>query len=192
MPEVSAPEGHLQVSLREPGLGETVILTPDLLVLSAGVRPHPGAEALARAMRLPRDADGFFLEAHAKLRPLDFATAGVFVCGLAHGPKTIGESITQAQGAAGRAAGVLAKDEMLVGGAVAQVDAGRCVACLTCLRTCPFGVPRLDDERGVVMIDPAACQGCGNCAAACPRGAITVGHYSDLQMEAKVAAVSQA
>jgi heterodisulfide reductase subunit A-like polyferredoxin len=143
-------------------------------------------------MRLPRDPDGFFLEAHPKLRPLDFATPGIFVCGLAHGPKTIEESITQAKGAAARAAAVLAKEVMMVGGAVAEVDPERCTACLTCLRTCPFGVPALDDDLGVVRIDPAACQGCGNCAAACPRGAITVRHYGDLQMEAKIAAVASA
>jgi heterodisulfide reductase subunit A-like polyferredoxin len=192
-PEVSEGEGGgLLVRLREPGLGEEIEISPDLLVLSAGLRPHPGAEPLARAMRLPRDADGFFLEAHAKLRPLDFATAGVFLCGLAHGPKTIEESLTQARGAAARAATILAKEEMLVGGAVAQVDPERCTACLTCVRTCPFGVPALSEESGVVEIDAAACQGCGNCAAACPRGAISVGHYRDAQMEAKIAAVSSA
>ena len=131
-------------------------------------------------MKLPLDADGFFLEAHIKLRPLDFANAGMFLCGLGHGPKSLEESIAQAKGAAARAATVLAQKQTMVGGPVAEVNEDLCVACLTCLRVCPFGVPRIN-ERHFAQIDPAACQGCGNCASACPQGAIQVGHYQDDQ-----------
>ena len=88
------------------------------------------------------------MEAHLKLRPLDFAASGIFLCGLAHSPKFLEESIAQAQGAAARALGVLAQEEMYVGGAVARVDPQKCVICLTCMRTCPYGVPRMDQGGG--------------------------------------------
>jgi heterodisulfide reductase subunit A len=180
---------NLMVRVVDQNLGAEVDLHPDFVVLSVAIRPSEASERLARVMRLPQDSDGFFMEAHIKLRPLDFATAGVFLCGLAHGPKFLEESIAQAKGAVGRAATVLAKRETMVGGAVASVDAEKCAACLTCVRTCPFHVPVMDWEEGVVKIDPAACQGCGNCASACPRKAIEVKHYTDRQMVAKVSAI---
>jgi len=129
------------------------------------------------------------MEAHLKLRPLDFAASGLFLCGLAHGPKYVEESIAQAQGAAARALGILAQKQMVVGGRVARVDPKHCVACLTCIRTCPFGVPRVNQTEGVVEIDPAACQGCGSCASACPRKAIEVLHSRDRQIISKICAI---
>jgi len=182
----------LIVRVLDQNLGVDVDLHPDFVVLGAAIRPHEASERVARVMRLPHDTDGFFMEAHVKLRPLDFATAGVFLCGLAHGPKFLEESITQAKGAVSRAATILAKRETMVGGAVAEVDGAKCVACLTCVRTCPFHVPAMDWAEGVVHIDPAACQGCGNCASACPRKAIEVKHYTDRQMIAKVTAIANA
>jgi heterodisulfide reductase subunit A-like polyferredoxin len=146
---------------------------------------------IAKVFKLPFDADGFFMEAHLKLRPLDFASSGVFLCGLAHSPKFLEESLAQAQGAAGRALGILSQKEMYVAGSVAQVNPLQCVACLTCLRTCPYGVPRMDETEGVVIIDPAACQGCGNCASACPRKAISVNHNLDEQFIAKITAIGE-
>jgi heterodisulfide reductase subunit A len=190
-PVVTQDEGRLTVRVLDQNLGSEVELRPDFLVLSAAIRPHEASERAARAMRLPQDADGFFMEAHVKLRPLDFAISGVFLCGLAHGPKFLEESIAQAKGAVGRAVTVLAKPVAMVGGAVATVDGSRCVACLTCVRTCPFHVPTMDWEEGVIKIDPAACQGCGNCASACPRKAIEVKHYTDSQMIAKVSAIGR-
>ena len=191
-PPIVAPipgAGALAVRVLDQNLGSEIDLHPDFVVLSAAIRPNEASKQVARVMRLPHDTDGFFMEAHVKLRPLDFATAGVFLCGLAHGPKFLEESIAQAKGAAGRAVTVLAKREAMVGGAVATVDGSKCVACLTCLRTCPYHVPAMDWEEGVVKIDPAACQGCGNCASACPRKAIEVKHYTDRQMIAKVTAL---
>ncbi len=189
-PEV-APDGEgVRVTVLDQSLKVPLALTADYLVLSAAIRPHPASQEIARVFKLPPDADGFLMEAHLKLRPLDFASAGVFLCGLAHGPKTLEESLAQAQGAAARAMGVLAQKEMYVAGAVAQVDPLKCVACLTCVRTCPYGVPRMDESEGVVQIDAAACQGCGNCASACPRKAISVKHNLDEQFIAKIAALS--
>lgn len=190
-PEAISGE-RLTVRSLDPSLGATIELHPDFLILSAAIRPHPGSKQIASICRLPEDVDGFFMEAHVKLRPLDFATSGVFLCGLAHGPKDIEESITEAKGAAARAATILSKKEMMVGGPVATVIPELCAACLTCVRTCPFNVPIMNEEEGVVEIDPAACQGCGNCASACPRKAITVGHYKDDQMVALITAISTA
>ena len=143
---------------------------------------------LAGTLKLPLDQDGFFLEAHIKLRPLDFANAGFFLCGLAHGPKFLDESITQAKGAASRAATILSKKQMMVGGEVAVVDRENCVVCLTCARTCPFSVPRVAED-GFIAIEPAECMGCGSCVSACPRKVIQLQHTTDKQVVAKGMAV---
>ncbi len=188
-PEVTGDGDGLKIVVFDQNLKAPIRLQADYLALSAAIRPHPASREIAQLFKLPADADGFFMEAHLKLRPLDFASSGIFLCGLAHGPKYIEESLAQAQGAAARALGVLALEEMYVGGAVACVNPKKCVACLTCVRTCPYGVPRVDQYEGVVAIDPAACQGCGNCASACPRKAIEVMHQRDKQFVAKISAI---
>jgi heterodisulfide reductase subunit A-like polyferredoxin len=188
-PDVTATEDGLKIVVFDQNLKAPITLTADFLALSAAIRPHPVSREIARMFKLPFDADGFFMEAHQKLRPLDFASAGIFLCGLAHSPKYVEESIAQAQGAAARVLGILAQEYMYVGGAVAQVDAEKCAICLTCMRTCPYGVPRVDYAEGVVAIDPAACQGCGNCASACPRKAIEVMHHRDRQFISKISAL---
>jgi len=188
-PEVTDVDGQPQVKVFDQNLNTEVVLEPDLLVLSAAIRPHPGSKQVAEVFKLPMDQDGFFAEAHLKLRPVDFANAGIFLCGLAHMPKFADEAIAQAKAAASRACTVLSQKQMYVGGVVAQVDGTKCAICLTCVRTCPYGVPYVNEEEGVIMIDPAACQGCGNCATACPRGAIEVGHSKDDQFIAKICAL---
>ena len=190
-PEVAAAGETLEVRVFDQNLKAGLKFSADFLVLSAAIRPHQASKEIAELFKLPFDADGFFMEAHLKLRPLDFASSGIFVCGLAHSPKYVEESIAQAQGAAARALGVLAREEMYVGGAVAVIDPQKCAICLTCMRTCPFGVPRVDQAEGVVAIDPAACQGCGNCASACPRKAIEVMHNRDRQFVAKIGAIER-
>jgi heterodisulfide reductase subunit A-like polyferredoxin len=187
-PEATPAGEAVQVTVFDQNLRRDLKFSADYLVLSAAIRPHEASKEIAELFKLPFDADGFFMEAHLKLRPLDFASSGIFLCGLAHSPKFVEESIAQAQGAAARALGILAREEMYVGGAVAEVDPLKCAICLTCLRTCPFGVPRVDQAEGVVAIDPAACQGCGNCASACPRKAIEVRHNRDRQFVAKISA----
>ena len=188
-PEVTDVDGKPQVKVFDQNLRSEVIFEPDLLVLSAAVRPHPGSKQVAEVYKLPTDQDGFFAEAHLKLRPVDFANAGIFLCGLAHMPKFADEAMAQAKAAASRACTVLSQKQMYVGGAVAEVDGTKCAICLTCVRTCPYGVPRVDEAEGVIVINPAACQGCGNCATACPRGAIQVGHSKDDQFIAKICAL---
>jgi heterodisulfide reductase subunit A len=139
-------------------------------------------------LKVPLNADGFFLEAHMKLRPLDFATEGVFLAGLAHAPKNMAESISQAKGAAARAATILSKPFMDRSGIVSEVDQARCAGCLTCVRMCPYDVPQINDE-GVAYIEPASCQGCGLCASVCPRKAIGTRHYRDEQLISKIDAL---
>jgi len=188
-PEVTADAEGVKILVFDQNLKAPIQLKADYLALSAAIRPHPASREIAQLFKLPADPDGFFMEAHLKLRPLDFASSGIFLCGLAHSPKYIEESIAQAQGAAARALGVLSQAEMYVGGQVACVDPHKCIVCLTCLRTCPYGVPRVDQYEGVIAIDPAACQGCGNCASACPRKAIEVMHQRDKQFISKICAI---
>jgi len=189
---------ELRVRAWEPTFGQWVELWPDLLVLSNPVVPSEGARELATALKVSRDLDGFFLEAHVKLRPVDFATDGIYLAGLAHYPKFINEAVVQARAAAARAATILSKDVLSVGGIVAQVDASKCTACLTCVRVCPYDIPRINHElrgvggiAGAAEIEVAECRGCGLCVAECPAKAIQLKHYTDAQIEVKIGALLQ-
>jgi heterodisulfide reductase subunit A len=188
-PAVIDEGGGLKVKVHDLNLGTEVVLDADIVVLSAATRPQPDVEELASRLKLPLTEDRFFMEAHMKLRPLDFINEGMYLCGLAHSPKHISESITQARGAASRAVTVLSKPYLMVGGVVSVVDPDRCVACLTCVRSCPFGVPRINSD-GVAEIEAAACQGCGICTGVCPRKAIKLQHYTDAQVMAKITALT--
>ncbi|RLC64341.1 MAG: hypothetical protein DRI48_07690, partial [Chloroflexi bacterium] len=187
----------LTVRVWEPSLGEELELHSDLLVLSMPVVPPEGVEELATRLKCPLDLDGFFLEAHVKLRPVDFANDGVFLAGMAHYPKFLDETIAQAQAAAARAVTILSKDVLEVGGVVARVDADKCVACLTCVRICPYDVPQVRAEFtgvgeivGAAYIEPAQCHGCGICVSECPAKAIQLLHYRDAQIEAEIEALT--
>ncbi len=184
-PEVAQTNGRLSVRAQDVSIGAVIDIKPDIIVLSAGIKPHETNSALSSLLKVPLDRDGFYLEAHLKLRPLDFSSEGIFLCGLAHSPKYIEESVAQARGAASRAANLLSKDFLTVGGVISVVNPEKCVACLTCVRVCPYGVPAFKDEEGAVYIEPASCQGCGICAGVCPNKAIEVQHYKDRQVIAK-------
>ncbi len=194
-PEVE-PGSKLTIRAWDPVLQRTLVLEPDFLVLSMPVVPRDDARQLAGIFKANIDSDGFFLEAHVKLRPVDFASDGLFMAGMAHYPKLLDESIIQAQAAASRAARVLSRDTLTAGGRVAVVDGTQCTGCLTCVRICPFGVPEIRPNltgvgniMGAAYIEAAVCQGCGSCAAECPAGAIQLMHYTDTQMHAKVTAL---
>jgi heterodisulfide reductase subunit A-like polyferredoxin len=155
-------------------------IKPDFVVLSAATISRENEE-LATMLKVPRTMEGFFLEAHMKLRPVDFATDGMYLAGGAHGPKLISETITQASAAASRACTILSKEKMLVEGE-------RCAACLTCVRVCPYEVPVIN-VKGEAEIDLAKCKGCGSCAAECPARAIELMHFTDPQLWAKCQAL---
>ena len=152
--------------------------------------PTRATTSSPRCSRCRSQADGFFLEAHVKLRPVDFASEGIFLCGAAHYPKCIDESISQAYAAAGRAAAILAKPALKAGGVVAEVDQDKCAACLTCVRVCPYEVPIIDPVAKKAEIEAAACQGCGVCVSECPAKAIVLHHYTDAQIFAKEEALT--
>jgi heterodisulfide reductase subunit A-like polyferredoxin len=183
----------ISVRVWEPVLDRELVLKPDLLVLSNPVVPPQGTRELASRLKLSVDMDGFFLEAHVKLRPVDFAAEGIFMAGAAHYPKFLDESIVQALAAASRAAGILSQETMLTNARVAVVDPLKCVGCLTCVRICPYDVPLVSGETagvgaimGAAYIEPAICHGCGSCASECPAQAIQVMHYTDAQILTKV------
>jgi heterodisulfide reductase subunit A-like polyferredoxin len=186
-PEVKKDGKDLTVSFLDRILRERMEIKPDLLVLSAATIPRENEE-LATMLKVPRTMEGFFLEAHMKLRPVDFATDGMYLAGGAHGPKLISETITQASAAASRASTIVSKEKMLVGGVVAMVEGERCAACLTCVRVCPYEVPVIN-VKGEAEIDLAKCKGCGSCAAECPARAIELMHFRDPQLWAKCEAL---
>jgi heterodisulfide reductase subunit A-like polyferredoxin len=182
-PRVILEKGALQVEITDPSIGEKVVINPQLLVLSSAIVPRENDE-LSTLMKLQRTQENFFLEAHMKLRPVDLATEGMFLCGLAHAPKPLEESLSQAAAAVSRACTLLSHDTVSVGGIVARVDGEKCAVCLTCVRVCPYGVPFINEE-GVAQIDAATCQGCGSCAAECPGKAIQLQHCEDDEIIAK-------
>lgn len=189
-PEVRVEDGQMTVTVMDHVLGRQLTLTPDLVTLASAVIPNPVKE-LTEIFKVSLNNEGFLLEAHMKLRPVDFATDGIYLCGLAHYPKPIDESIAQAQAAAGRALTLMAKENIKVGGVVAAIQEELCAVCLTCVRVCPFRVPVIGD-RGAAEIDVTKCQGCGVCVSECPGKAISLQHFTDKQVLAKVQALAAA
>ena len=186
-PQVTSAENGLSVVFKDQVLQRDLKISADILTLSAGVRPSD-AEELASILKLARNPDGYFMEAHVKLRPVDMATDGIYVCGTAHSPKLISESIAQAMAAASRAATFLSQSEITLSVVTATVDQERCASCLICVRACPYGVPRINKE-GVSEIDEALCRGCGICAGECPAKVIQLNWYEDDQVMSKVDAL---
>jgi heterodisulfide reductase subunit A-like polyferredoxin len=182
-PEMSDPvvvedAGKLKVTVHDGSSNRDLVLRPDLLVLSVGIAPAAGNPVLSGLLRSALTADGFFLEAHPKLRPVDLANEGEFLCGLAHSPRFIDETIAQAQAAAGRAATILSKAFLEIPGQVARVNPEDCVACATCVKVCPYGAPMIN-SLNKAEIQGAKCMGCGSCAASCPARTITLQHQED-------------
>lgn len=188
-PVVEEVDGRLRVTVQEPILKQTHTFEPNLLTLNMAIVPAQGTTDLARTLGVPISSEGFFMEAHLKMRPMDFMEEGIFVAGMAHYPKFIEEAIAHAQATAGRAITILSKQPLYIGGSVAVVDQTKCVGCLTCTRTCPFGIPQIQPDQagvgaivGAAYIDPALCQGCGSCTGECPAKAIQLLNYTDEQM----------
>ncbi len=186
--KINALETGIDITVTDPSIRLPVRLHPDLLVLSTGMKPRE-TEELASMLRVPRNEAGFFIEAHAKLRPVDLPSEGLFMAGTAHGPKSSTETIAQAQAAVARVATLLSKKSLKMSGIVSKVDPTNCAVCLTCVRACPYGVPFINDQHSA-EINPALCQGCGICVAECPAKTISMGRYDDRNIRAKIEAYS--
>ena len=183
-PDVQLRDEILTVTVWDPILQRRLAIQADLLTLATAIVPRP-AEDLSKLFKVAVNQDGFFLEAHAKLRPVDFATDGVFMCGLAHYPKSIDESIAQAQAAAARAATILARQSIHFAGTVAITNQAFCSGCGTCVAICPYSAPSFND-KGKAEINAALCKGCGLCSASCRSGAIRLQGYDDAQIFAMI------
>ena len=173
--------GSLRVEVQEPALGRPLQIEPDLVVLAAPMVPRADRGELSELLRVPLNADGFFLEAHMKLRPVDFASEGLFLCGTAHAPKFISETISQANAVAARATSILARKVMAVGGQTAWVDQDKCVSCMTCVHVCPYMAPIVNNDNKA-EVQGVTCMGCGSCTSECPARAITLRHFADAQI----------
>ena len=180
-PPALSANGELDLRVYEPSLKQELELRPDLLVLAAPMVPRADRAELSELLRVPLNADGFFLEAHVKLRPVDFASEGLFLCGTAHAPKSISETLSQASAVAGRAASILSRKEMPVSAQTAWVDQDKCISCMTCVGVCPYLAPG-PNEFQKAEIQGAVCMGCGSCVAECPAKAIQLRNYVDAQI----------
>ena len=175
-PPVVSETNGLLVSINSPDFPEAIEIEVDNVVLSTGVVAPENNRHLSNLLKVPLNADGFYVEAHVKLRPVDFANEGIFLCGLAHSPKFMDENISQARAAAARAAIVLSKTHLEVGGQVSLVDQSKCISCMTCLHSCPYSAPFVNKDHKA-EIAAVKCMGCGICASECPARAIQLNHF---------------
>ncbi|NPV14230.1 FAD-dependent oxidoreductase [candidate division WOR-3 bacterium] len=174
--------GRFHISAFDPVLQARVGVKADLLVLSSGVVPAADNPKLAQLLKVPLNEDGFFLEAHMKLRPVDFNTAGIFMAGMCHSPRFIPETIAQALAAAARACAVISQSEITTQAVVARVRERWCVGCGVCERICQYEAVRVNQATGKSEVTPVLCQGCGACAAACPSNAIELQGFESRQL----------
>jgi heterodisulfide reductase subunit A len=188
--EATKEEGRpvLRVTVADPVLGQRLAIDGDLLVLSAAVIPSADSLEIARLFKVAMNPDGFFQEAHVKLRPVDFAAEGIFLCGIAHYPKHITETISQAYGAAGRAATVLTQDSVIASGAVCEVNERACESCGACISVCNYGaIAFYDTPKGKkATVNPILCKGDGLCNTRCPAGAIYLKHFTDKEINCQI------
>ncbi len=176
------PNSRIRVTVFDPVLEKDVVIDADLLVLAMAIDAPEDNINLAKMLKIPLNSDGLFLEAHVKLRPVDFATEGIFVCGLAHSPKDMSESLAQAKAAGSRALTFLKKKSILAEGTIAEVRTDRCTGCGYCEEVCAYAAIEIDAEEGVAVINDALCKGCGACVASCRCGALDLRGFTNEQL----------
>jgi len=184
-PAVEQAGNKVRVKAWDYMLDRELQFDADWLVLSVGLRPHPTTDSVGAMYKVTRNPDGYYLEAHVKLRPVDFPSEGLFVAGLGHAPKNLDETITQALAAAGRAGVILSHEQLAVSGIIAKHKRELCMSCLSCLRVCPFGSPYIDKD-GKISHNEVKCMGCGICAGICPAKAFQVNNFRDDQIIAMI------
>ncbi|MBU0735110.1 MAG: FAD-dependent oxidoreductase [Proteobacteria bacterium] len=187
-PRVLSDQGRLRIEIMDSILGEQITFTADLVALASAIVPYRD-ERLARLFKIPMNEDGFFVEAHAKLGPSEFATDGVFLCGMSHYPKPIDESVAQAMAASSRAVTLLARKTVRMSGTVAETDPGACSGCGVCVTICPYSAPSTLEEgpfAGKMEVNPALCKGCGLCVASCRSGALNLKGFREDQIMAMI------
>jgi heterodisulfide reductase subunit A len=187
-PAVEGGQPIIRVTVKDPVLGQKIAIDADLLVLAAAVIPSESGPEIAKLFKVPLSPDGFFQEAHVKLRPVDFGADGIFLCGLAHYPKHISETISQAYGAAGRTINLLSKPSVTASGAICDVAEDDCVSCGACITACAYGAIEFKDTPNgkKATVNPILCKGDGLCNAKCPTGAISLKHYTDDEIFAQI------
>jgi heterodisulfide reductase subunit A len=196
-PQVEAGESDegrpvLKVTATDYVLGKKIVLDADVLALAAAVIPSAATKKIAALFKVTLSPDGFFKEAHVKLRPVEFGTDGVYLCGLAHYPKFMQETINQAYGAAGRVLTPLSHDTVVASGSVCQVNEGRCMGCGACVAACTYGALELRDTKQgkKATVNPVLCKGDGLCNTKCPTGAIQLKHYTDEELVSEIDAMA--
>jgi heterodisulfide reductase subunit A len=191
-PRLEKGDDGLGVVVHEPILHDDLLIQTDLLVLSPGMIPAPENERLSKMLKVPLNEDGFFLEAHMKLRPVDFATDGIFLAGLAHSPKSIEESLSQANAAVARALTYLSKKQLETIGTISEVDEGKCIGCGLCESVCPYKAIEIltkrttVGEKQVAQINKTLCKGCGACTASCRSGSIDLKGFTNAEVVAQI------
>ncbi|MGA1841032.1 MAG: FAD-dependent oxidoreductase [bacterium] len=185
---IRSRDNRMEVKIKDPILDRDLLLETDLLVLSACMIPSEGTQDLARMLKVPLNSDGFFLEAHMKLRPVDFATEGIFMAGTCHSPKSIDETISQSIAAVSRACTIISKDTYEAEAAIASVNEDICAGCGICKAVCSYGAIEIitEGEKHKVKVTDAVCKGCGSCVAACPSGAMEQKGFKSGQILAMV------
>jgi heterodisulfide reductase subunit A len=185
--EVEEAPDALKLAFQDWVLSRRVSIQADILVLAAAIVPEKN-NPLSQFYKVPQDEDGFFQEAHPKLQPVDFATDGIFLCGLARAPQPLEESVSQAQAAATKAAAILNHTSLRMGGVVASIDKNACVGCGVCVVSCPYQAISLD-ENGKAEVNQVTCKGCGTCVASCRSGAPDLPGFSESSIMAQITAM---
>jgi heterodisulfide reductase subunit A len=185
-PQVVKEDGKLKVTVYNPSIKNDIIIKPDMIVLSAATIPYEENEELGQVLKVPLTAKNFFLEAHMKIKPIDFAAAGIFLAGTCHSPKFIDETISQAAGAASRATTIMSKTELFTEGVAATIDIKRCTGCGLCEANCAYDAIKINPELGIAEVNEVLCMGCGTCSCMCPSNVPYLRQFEPKQLIAMV------